>query len=195
MSALIPEEATQSSLFVCVWLAAALKAKRDHPNEAALLPDGTHYIGALNAQGRPHGNGATFYPDGSPEYSLLVDIADANNSGRWIDGKVHGRAMQLNSGAGGRYEGYFKDGLRDGRGLYSWFGNRYNGQFVAGRFCGLGGRWGIAKLIKCGRWKDDQLQTSCAVPVRVLLGPRASALQVSDRVRLCTQPSRSALNL
>lgn len=44
------------------------------PNETALMPDGSHYIGSLNGGGQPHGEGASFRPDGSPATSCLSTL-------------------------------------------------------------------------------------------------------------------------
>lgn len=163
---------------------AAQKAKCDHPNDSALMPDGTHYIGSLNADGQPHGQGASFHPDGKPEFTPLVDDADERKSGRWIDGKLNGPAvwMWINDD-GDRFEGLFKNNQRDGPGAYSWKGGgQYEGEWAADHRAGLGARWSKdGKLTHCGRWDESKLMESCAVPLRLIPdGSRLSDAGQSD---------------
>lgn len=150
-------------------LCAAQQSKRDHPNNSALLPHGCHYIGSLNAAGQPHGLGATFHPDGSPEVTLQNHETDAGNGGRWIDGALYGRVTQLFEDGEG-YEGLFRDDLREGIGVFSWkSGERYEGQWAAGKRSGLGAEWNKDdNLSECGRWADGKLVERCAVPLRLI---------------------------
>lgn len=61
---------------------------REHPNDSALLPNDTVYVGPLDGQGQPLGFGASFHAGGSAAVTLLRD-ADASKCGRWIGGKLH----------------------------------------------------------------------------------------------------------
>lgn len=132
------------------------------------MPNGSHYIGELNVDGQPHGQGASFHPDGSPFVTLLVDAADVGKSGRWVNGGLHGPATKLHPN-GDRYEGLFKDDRFEGLGMYCWKdGARFEGELVA-NFRGLGARWDKeGKLDRCGRWEDTKLVESRAVPLRLL---------------------------
>ena len=127
--------------------------------------DGSHYIGEINTAEQPHGQGATIYSDGSHAMTL----ADPADAGRWIDGKLHGRGTQILA-SGDRYEGLFKDSLRDGLGVLSLKdGSRFEGHFAANQFSGLGARWDkFGKLNACGRWADNNPTRGCAVFLRCI---------------------------
>ena len=131
--------------FFCVSLSAcaAQKIRRDHPAYSLVMLDdeGGFFIGEANSRGEPHGQGVAFHPDGSVLHELLVDSADAADSGRWIDGNLNGRAAQLLRN-GDRYVGYFKNSRCDGLGVYNWMdGSRYEGELAAGNRSGLGAGW------------------------------------------------------
>lgn len=132
------------------------------------MPDGAQSFALLNAEDQSQGQNLSTPSDGSPHLTLLVDAADESNSGRWVDGKLQGRASMLFTN-GDRYDGPFRDGQREGLGVYSWKdGSRYEGEFIANKICGLGGRWEEGRLVHCGRWRKNRLEMSCPVPVRCI---------------------------
>lgn len=129
-------------------------------------------MGDLNADGQPHGQGGSFSPDSSPVVTLMVD-ADPSKSGRWVNGHLHGRAIQhpLDEDQDVVYEGLFRDNLLEGPGVCSYQddGRRYEGEFEDGVIHGLGAMWNNkGRLIQCGSWDCDELMKSCAVPMRLI---------------------------
>ena len=84
-------------------------------------------------------------------------------SGQWRDGKQHGRGKSC---SGDRYEGEFVAGKRSGLGAETKLdGHRFEGEWVDGQRSGLGVEWNKnGKMVKCGRWADDWLRASCPVP-------------------------------
>ena len=138
-----------------------------------LNDEGRYFIGEVNGAGQPHGNGVEFHPDGSVRTQLLVDSADAGNSGRWVNGELIGRANVLYEN-GNRYVGSLKNGWPDGVGVMSWGpGGHSEGEFVASQPCGLGAKWDADGTLQlCGRWRKVSaegfdVQTG-AVPLRVI---------------------------
>lgn len=92
---------------------------RDHPEYSLVgFACGSFFIGEVNDRSQRHGQGVCFHPDGTVETELLVDSLDATNSGRWINGRLNGRATQLYLG-GGRYHGSFMSSVRHGVGVLS----------------------------------------------------------------------------
>lgn len=151
----------------------------------------THYVGALNEQGQPNGQGANFLSDGSPAITPLVDAADASKSGRWMNGKVQGRATQRYP-SGDRYDGMFKDGDFEGLGVFNWKdGSRYESEWAAGERNGFFAQWNShGEPDGCGRWAEHALHL-CAVPLSVFRRSASSALMVSQPHMLACSLPRS----
>ena len=72
-------------------------------------------------------------------YKWIAGFRKGNRyEGYFLDGKRNGRGVYTWS-SGNRYEGYFLDGKRNGRGVYTWQdGTRYEGDFVDGKLNGRG---------------------------------------------------------
>lgn len=144
----------------------------EHPEYSLVkLANGCFFIGEVNDQNEPHGQGVEFYPDGSVRTKLWVDPVDAATSGRWINGALSGKATQLLPN-GDRSGGYGRSTLFGGFDVFNCNGNgnlHLEGEFDACTLSGLGACWdGDGKLVKCGRWAQSQLLESCAVPLRCL---------------------------
>ena len=154
----------------CLPTCAAQRVMRDHPEYSLVgFADGSFFLGEVNDRSEQHGQGVSFYPDGSLFTELLIDSADVSNSGHWIDGKLNGRATRWwNDGS--RYVGSFKNDLSDGLGVYSWKDGRcIEGEFASGKRSGLGACWdkdGELKL--CGLWSEDVFVENRLVPLRCL---------------------------
>jgi hypothetical protein len=57
---------------------------------------------------------------------------------------------------GGKYEGYFINGLRQGEGTYEWSGgDKYSGHWVAGDYTGYGTYYYSSGTIKSGYWNKN----------------------------------------
>ena len=127
------------------------------------------FIGEVNDRDQPHRTGVVFHPEGSVRNALLVDPVDASKNGRWINGKVNGRATELSYDGTG-YEGSFKNGERDGLGVRrDGFGGYFEGEYAADKRNGLGACWDDdGRFIACGRWSKDKFVEDCAVPLRCL---------------------------
>ena len=88
---------------------------------AIVLPDGSRYVGKINDEGVPHGQGARTWPDGSSDRGAFRD-GEANGEGvrTWPDGSS--------------YRGEFRDGKPHGQGVLTKpDGERYEGTFRAGK--------------------------------------------------------------
>lgn len=77
-------------------------------------------VGVLRpvADGKRHGQGVRVWSDGS------------RYEGDWFQDRIHGFGIYIQAGdLGERYEGSFKEGVRQGRGIASW-GNNSGGMYV-----------------------------------------------------------------
>lgn len=130
--------------------------------------DGNCFFGSLNA-GQPHGPGRIYVEATGETVSEVVDDVISSNSGRWDNGKLNGRGMQLFPN-GDRYEGLFKDHLFEGLGVCTWKdGSIYEGEWSQGKRAGLGALWDSqGKLDECGQRTDGKFVDSCAVPMRLI---------------------------
>ena len=130
-----------------------------------ICPGGGHYCGAVGPDHRPRGPGALHRSDGSE--AARGDWANgrlAVGGARDAAGRLQGAASEWS--AVGLFEGNFVDGQRSGLGTETMLdGQRFEGEWAAGRRCGLGIQWNQAgKVVKCGRWADDQLAQERPVP-------------------------------
>ena len=168
----------------------AMQAKLSHPSASALWGDGMHYVGSLNADGQPHGQGVTFRSDGSAAFTLQLDPTDATNSGRWVDGLLHGRVRAILA-SGDRYEGTFKAHKVDGLAVYAGVnGTRFEGEWLAGKPDGLGVMWDRhGKITHCGRSTERKLARQRRVPLALL--PEKHYL--SEHGQLATATARASL--
>lgn len=134
-----------------------------------MLADDDFYVGAVNRRGQPNGQGVVFNLNGTVKIVLAVDPVDASNSGRWIAGKLNGRATALWTNDR-YYDGSHKNGLCDGLGVcWDKDDGHYEGEFSRGHQSGLGAKWDrYGKLAQCGRWAMNELERACAVPLRFL---------------------------
>ena len=133
--------------------------------------DGCEYMGHVDHQGNPNGQGIMIYSPIDPTEHR------AKYSGRWRDGvqsgkgtltwrngdvytgsfaedKLHGIGELLCSD-GSRYKGRWKEGYKHGKGEYSWAnGNYYVGNWKEGRLHGSGTKvWGDGRYSYEGTWK------------------------------------------
>lgn len=90
------------------------------------FPDGSIYVGELNADGRVEGWGRLRWTNG--------DVYE----GEFLDGLMHGQGT-FTSGVAGAYRGGFVRGYREGRGTMIYpDGTGYEGDFLANHFHGRG---------------------------------------------------------
>ena len=109
-----------------------------------VFPDGTKYIGEFNKNLQLHGQGEYTFSDGSK----LI--------GNFKNDKAEGRAKDY---MGGKYEGEYKNNLRNGQGtLIASDGNRYVGEFKDGKFKdGIANIATDAGLKFIGEFKNGQM--------------------------------------
>lgn len=98
-----------------------------------------------------------FYAHGQNSCQVMKQSISGTYAGDCKKGLAHGYGLAIGLD---RYEGQFKEGLPDGKGIYTWStGEVYSGQWKAGK------RNGIGKYIQSddgndsitdGQWVDDQ---------------------------------------
>lgn len=91
-------------------------------------------------------------------------------SGQLVNGQAHGRG-KLTDSDGSSYEGEWKEGKRQGLGVWRSAGGAqtYEGQWEADQKHGLGAV--LAKdgvFSHCARWENGDGGDCCAVPLRLL---------------------------
>ena len=119
-----------------------------------MLPGGGRYVGQVDDQDWQHGQGVEYRADGSEKFS-----------GQWREGRMHGRGKRIFSN-GDHYEGEYIKGMYNGLGAFTWAdGHSYEGEFREDDLDGFGIEWTAAgKVVRCGRWAEDRLASSCDVP-------------------------------
>ena len=87
-----------------------------------------YYKGEMDTQGKPHGNGTTYFENGKAWYA-----------GEWKDGKQHGWGIAYNKNTCIAYKGEWKNGKYDGYGE-KFIAKKvlYKGDFQAGKCHGYG---------------------------------------------------------
>lgn len=76
--------------------------------------------------------------------------------GQWMHDKFHGHGIMHYHLTGGRYEGEWASGLRNGRGtMYYANGDRYEGEWMDGKRSGLGVFWLKNGDRYEGQWAND----------------------------------------
>jgi hypothetical protein len=93
----------------------------------------------------------------SQDCSVEIDALKGTYAGECKKGKAHGLGKAIGTDT---YEGSFKNGMPDGKGLYTWSnGNTYDGQYVKGMREGKGAfnykRLNNSDSIINGFWKRD----------------------------------------
>jgi hypothetical protein len=107
--------------------------------------NGAQYVGQWE-NGERHGYGKQYYSNG------------AKYVGGWENGKRHGYGVQIYIYHGGlstaTYTGYFKDGARDGQGVYeyNWCDCYYDGEFKEGARNGFGIIYSEGSEVMKGIW-------------------------------------------
>nr|UMO78775.1 morn repeat domain [Pandoravirus belohorizontensis] len=133
------------------WLYEARSRRRNPgsagPACAAVSPGGYFYCGQLNADGRRHGYGLLVYAehlvkasdvDPRDVFALPEGSIEWRAEGEWTHGKRHGRVTEVV--AGGRYDGAYVNGAREGHGTFAWrSGSVYRGMYAANQRSG----WGV----------------------------------------------------
>ena len=90
--------------------------------------------------------------------------------GRYVGGldanfKQHGEGTQYRQDRSEFASGQWRDGKQHGRGSQMIWNGCYEGDFVDGKFSGLGVEWTAGgRVTRCGRWADGELVESCPVP-------------------------------
>lgn len=106
------------------------QAEKEEASDIVTVVDknGSKYIGQMK-NGKKHGKGTLYRPDGSKIYE-----------GDWIDGKVNGKGTMFNSDGSILYDGDWVDGKWHGKGTsYRPDGSKwYDGDWVNGKWQGKG---------------------------------------------------------
>jgi hypothetical protein len=120
-----------------------------------LFPDGSYYVGQLDAEQRPHGEG--------------TQLNGNRYEGEWQNGKRHGHG-RYRMKDGREYVGDWAVNKRQGLGLFSGpdFGI-YEGEWKNDKRNGFGVKRAVeGKIISCGLWKDDIAVESRSIPLSKL---------------------------
>jgi hypothetical protein len=94
--------------------------------QSSILYNNISYIGDINSQGIPNGQGDGTFSDGT------------NYVGSWVNGKITGKG-KMNFPNGAIYEGEFLNGFPNGQGKIIYpSGNVYDGEWIEGKKNGEG---------------------------------------------------------
>lgn len=119
-----------------------------------------HYIGDVSSTNKCQGKGALYRPTG-------VRV----KGGQWANDKQHGKECYQLTPSGNEYNGAMVNDQFDGLGYLTYASTDvvYCGQFVANRISGFGIKWnGDGARVECGKFEDDGLVRSCAVPTAMM---------------------------
>ena len=135
-------------------------------------PDGTRYEGYFKNNYR-HGEGCLYEPGvGCYSGSFLQDKRHGKGKqthlngdcyeGQWLRDKMHGTGTKKcvkYSLPWGEYKGEWKDGQKNGKGTYTFLGNRYDGQWLNDKKHGTGTfTWADGRMYY-GQWLDNTYQS------------------------------------
>lgn len=121
----------------------ACESLEDTPAGSQAIAFGAaHYVGEVDAHGRPHGRG--------------VYTGESVYSGQWRHGCRHGRGLQLYSN-GDRFDGEWHDDVRSGTGDYTWMAGAaeamtFRGAWQDDRVHGMGRLTMGADVMREGVW-------------------------------------------
>ena len=121
-----------------------LKTLLNEEDKRITFPDGTRYVGTIDDDGKPHGNGMKLWPEpnfakyegdwvhGKMTGNGRFTSEDVTYKGEWLDGLFHGKGIRT-TGYGDDekvYTGQFKNGNKDGYGVYTHDGDTFKGHYV-----------------------------------------------------------------
>ena len=109
------------------------------------LPEGEHYRGEVDDEGRPHGIGTMRYPKRPYRSWMEFQVSDRKYHGEWSHGvrSGSGRMKYYRNGLGSaEYQGQWHDDLPEGVGTFTAFGDttdeKYQGEWLRGLRHGTG---------------------------------------------------------
>jgi hypothetical protein len=85
---------------------------------------------------------------------------DCRYEGEWKNDKMEGRGVFNNNSTGEKYNGYFRNSVKEGIGIFTWSnGDSYSGKWKNDKKDGRGEKRNINnKTIKIGNWINDEFE-------------------------------------